>query len=198
MPAVSAERVSPSELPLPPGRTGLPLLGEAPRLMKDAYGFVEAGARRYGPIFRTSFLGKPTAIITGPDANGKFIDAEDVQRAGAMPPHVEALFGGNDLLPLLDGEPHRLRKHFIMAAFSHEALASYLPTLQQLVRAAIERWIQTGELRWLEELKRLAVEGICTTVIGLAPGPAIDRVIAEYDRVTAGFTARPLPSPWAA
>ena len=185
----------PADLPLPPGRAGLPLLGELPKLARDAYGFVEDGARRYGPIFRTRVLRQPTVVITGPDANGKFIDETDVQRSHAMPPHVEALFGGRDLLPLLDGPAHHLRKHFVMAAFTREALAAYLPTLEGLVRASIDRWAQAGEQRWLEPLKRLAVEGICTTVIGLPPGPVVDRLIAEYDRVTAGFTALPLPLP---
>jgi hypothetical protein len=33
-----------------------------------------------------------------------------------------------------------------------------------------ERWTAQGEMRWLDELKRLAIEVICTTVIGMQPG----------------------------
>src|SRR5881392_318025 len=130
---MSADR----ELPLPPGRSGLPLVGELPLMLRDAYGFVEERARRHGPVFRTRILGRPTAVITGPDASGKFIDEDDIQRGDAMPAHVEALFGGRGVLPLLDGEAHRARKRVIMAAFSREALASYLPGLQRLVTATL-------------------------------------------------------------
>src|SRR5205823_4359567 len=90
---------------------------------------------------------------------------------------------------------HARRKHFIMAAFSREALVAYLPTLRGLVQQRLAGWSAAGELAWQPELKRLAVEAICVTVLGLEPGPIVDQVIAEYDRVTAGFTALPIPLP---
>jgi len=111
-----------SKLPLPPGKSGLPYLGELPEILKDGFGFVEERARRYGSVFRTKILGQPTAVITGPDASAKFIDENDIQRAGAMPAHVQTLFGGR-ALPVLDGAEHHERKAFIMAAFTHDALA---------------------------------------------------------------------------
>jgi cytochrome P450 len=184
------------ELPIPPGRFGLPFIGEMPLILKDAYGFVEERARRYGPIFRTRMLGHPTAVITGPDANGKFIDADDVQRADAMPGHVQALFGGSGVLPLLDGEAHRTRKHFMMSAFTREAMIGYLPQLQRLVVESLAGWAAAGELRWLEPLERLAVEAITGPVMGISPGPTVDALVADYGRVLRGFTALPLPLPW--
>jgi cytochrome P450 len=191
---MSADR----ELPLPPGRSGPPLLGELPLMLRDAYGFVEERAQKHGPIFRTRILGRPTAVITGADANGRFIDEDDIQRAHAMPAHVESLFGGPGVLPLLDGEAHRARKRVIMAAFTREAIISYLPGLQRLVRTTLEGWAGAGEVTWPAPLKRLAVEAICSAVIGLPPGPAVDRVIADYDRVLAGFAALPIPLPFSA
>jgi cytochrome P450 len=182
-----------AELPLPPGHLGLPWLGEVSLLLRDGYAFVEERARRHGPIFRTRILGRPTAVITGADANGKFIDEADIQRADAMPPHVQALFGGRGVLPLLDGAAHRARKRVVMAAFTPEAIASYLPALQRLVAATLARWADDGEVCWPAPLKRLAVEAICSTVIGLPPGPRVDRVIADYELVLAGFAALPLP-----
>ena len=54
--------------PLPPGETGLPLLGETITLLKNGFAFVEAGARKHGPIFKTNIFFRPTAVITGPNA----------------------------------------------------------------------------------------------------------------------------------
>src|SRR5207253_3913333 len=117
--------------PLPPGSNGLPLLGETLALLRDGFGFVEERARRHGPVFRTRILGRPTAVITGPEATALFVDARKVQREGSMPPNIQLLFGGR-ALPVLDGDVHRERKHFIMAAFSADALAAYLPVLERL------------------------------------------------------------------
>ncbi|HEV3077592.1 MAG TPA: hypothetical protein VHB47_24440, partial [Thermoanaerobaculia bacterium] len=124
--------------PLPPGDAGLPLLGETLPFLKDGFGFVASRTARHGPIWQTRILGRRTAVLAGPDASGRFIDSE-VQRAGAMPPHVQELFGGSSL-PLLDGDPHLSRKTFILQAFTRDALAGYLPVIERMVAEALERW----------------------------------------------------------
>lgn len=180
--------------PLPPGETGLPVLGKTLEALKNGFAFVEAGARKHGPIFKTSLFGRPTAVITGPDASGLFIDASRVQRSGAMPPHIQTLFAGRSL-PLLDGQEHRDRKRLVMAGFSRDALASYLPTMQRLVSESVGRWSSGAKIRLFDEFKRLSIEMIAVTVLGLTRGPTLDRVLADYDVVTAGFASLPIPLP---
>jgi cytochrome P450 len=187
--------MSDQQTPLPPGRAGLPFLGEITDFLKDGFGFIERRAQRMGTVFKTKILGRPTAMIVGADAAGTFIDESLVQREGAMLPHVETLFGGRSL-PVLDGEDHRERKGFIMAAFTHEALATYVPQMQDQIAAALARWTAAGaEIRWLDELKRLALDTICTTILGLAPGPTLDAVARDYQIVGGGFSSLPLPLP---
>jgi retinoid hydroxylase len=180
--------------PLPPGKTGLPFLGEVNEFLKDGFAFVEERVRKYGPIFKTRILGRPTAVVVGPDAAGVFIDQSKVQRSGAMLPHIQTLFGGN-ALPVLDGEEHRERKAFIMAAFTREALAAYLPEIQRQVAAALARWAAQPEIRGLDELKRLSLEVICTTILGLTPGPTLDAVAKDYEIFNRGFSALPIGLP---
>jgi cytochrome P450 len=185
---------TPGRKPLPPGNSGLPLLGETHLLLRDGFGFVEERARRYGPVFRTHILGQPTAVITGPDATATFIDGDKVQREGSMPSHIQTLFGGR-ALPVLDGDVHRERKHFIMAAFSHDALAGYLPILQRLTADYLRRWADGGEIRWIDELKRLSLDAIGETLMGIPPGPTMDELRALYDVFFRGLGALPLPLP---
>jgi cytochrome P450 len=180
--------------PLPPGRTGLPVLGEVGDFLRDGFGFVEERARRLGPVFKTKILGRPTAVITGPDASGRFIDESVVQREGAMLPHIQTLFGGRSL-PVLDGDEHRERKAFVMAAFTREALESYVPEIQARVGAALASWATGSEIRWLDAFKGLALETICATILGLPPGPTLDAVARDYEIVGAGFSALPVSLP---
>jgi len=180
--------------PLPAGRSGLPLLGETLAFLKNGFGFVEERAHRFGPIFRTRILGRDTAVIVGPEASGEFIDLRHVQREGAMPAHVQELMGGR-ALPVLDGPEHFERKHFVLAAFGRDALASYVPKIQTLLSTFMNRWAASKEVGWLDELKLLSLQMICDTVLGMSPGPQMDRVRADYELVLAGFGSLPIPLP---
>jgi cytochrome P450 len=186
--------MSESRPSLPPGTPGWPILGETLSILRDPFGFFEAGARKYGPIFRTRLLGREAVVITGADAAAKFVDDADVQRAGAMPANVETLFGGRTV-PVLDGEAHHARKAVLMAAFSREAVAAALPRLRARLRAALGRWGSVPEIRAVDETRRLAIEIICETVFGIGAGPAMEEILADYGEVLRGFSALPVPLP---
>lgn len=185
---------SPARSPLPPGRSGLPLLGETIAFAKNPFRFIDERLAAHGRVFRSHVLGRPTVVLAGPDATAQFIDPERVMREGSMPPHIQELFGGRSL-PLLDGDAHRARKTLVLQGFTRAALASYLPAMQAIVESAFARWTGQGEIRWLDELKRLSIEVICTTVIGLQPGEEMEGLRRDYATVTGAFAALPIPLP---
>jgi cytochrome P450 len=185
---------SPARSPLPPGRNGLPLLGETIAFAKNPFRFIDQRLAAHGRVFRSHVLGRPTVVIAGPDATALFIDPERVMREGSMPPHIQGLFGGRSL-PLLDGDAHRARKSLVLQGFSRAALTAYLPAMQSIVEGAFERWSKQGEIRWLEEMKRLSIEVICSTVIGMQPGEEMEALRRDYATVTGAFAALPIPLP---
>ena len=67
---------------LPPGTSGLPLLGETLPFMKDMFGFIRTRTQRHGPVFRSNILGTPTAFISGPEVCDRWLDENQVQREG--------------------------------------------------------------------------------------------------------------------
>jgi cytochrome P450 len=183
-----------STTPLPPGSDGLPLLGETLSFAKNPFRFIEERLAAHGRSFRTNVLGRKTVVVAGADAAGRFIDSNVVMREGSMPPHVQELFGGRSL-PLLDGEAHKTRKNLVMKAFGRTALAAYLPAIQTSVERYFEKWSKAGEIRWLDEMKRLSIEVICTTVIGMEPGEEMDRLRRDYGILTGGFATLPINIP---
>jgi len=183
-----------STAPLPPGRGGLPLLGETLAFAKNPFRFVEERLAAHGRIFRTRVLGRNTIVLAGPEAAARFIDGSIVMREGSMPPHVQELFGGRSL-PLLDGDVHAARKRVVLQAFTHEALAAYLPSIESTVERYFAQWSGAGEIRWLDEMKRLSIEVICSTIAGLAPGEEMDRLRNDYDVLTRGFATLPINFP---
>lgn len=182
------------ETPRPPGHDGLPLVGETLSFAKNPFRFIEERLALHGRIFRSNVLGRRTAVVAGPEAAAHFIDPDIVMREGAMPPHVQELFGGRSL-PLLDGEVHSTRKKLVNQAFNRAALAAYLPIVQQTVERYFRAWPAAGEMRWLDELKRLSIEVICTTVMGMQPGDEMDRMREDYGTLTNGFATLPINVP---
>jgi len=182
------------ETPPPPGKNGLPLLGETLSFAKNPFGFIEQRLAAHGRIFRSHVLGRKTAVVAGPEAAGAFIDPKVIMRDGAMPPHVQELFGGRSL-PLLDGDVHLARKKLVNAAFNRAALSAYLPIIQQTVETYFHKWPAAGEIRWLDELKRLAIEIICTTVMGMPPSNEMDALRSDYGILTNGFATLPINIP---
>jgi cytochrome P450 len=180
--------------PVPPGSDGLPLLGETLAFAKNPFRFVDERLRAHGRIFRSRVLGRKTAVLSGPEAAGRFIDPDIVMREGAMPPHIQELFGGRSL-PLLDGEEHSARKKTVLRAFEPAALAAYLPVIQESVERSLRTWAGAGEIRWIDEMKRLSIEVICRIVPGMEPGQEMDRLRVDYGLVTGGFATLPIDLP---
>ena len=183
-----------SSTPLPPGRDGVPLLGETLSFAKNPFGFIDQRLAAHGRIFRSHVLGRKTAVIAGAEAAGRFIDGDVVMREGSMPPHVQELFGGRSL-PLLDGETHKVRKQLVNQAFTRPALTAYLVAMQEAVERYFGTWASAGEIRWLDELKKLSIEVICSTIMGMPPGDPMDRLRRDYGILTDGFATLPINLP---
>jgi cytochrome P450 len=185
---------TPGRKPAPAGTDGLPLLGETLAFAKNPFRFVDERLKAHGRIFRSRVLGRKTVVVAGPDAAGRFIDPADVMREGAMPPHIQELFGGRSL-PLLDGEEHVARKRAVLEAFTRPALASYIPGIEESVERSLAAWAGAGEIRWIDEMKRLSIEVICAAILGMSPGDSMDGLRRDYGLVTGGFATLPIDLP---
>ena len=184
----------PSE-PQPPGSTGLPGLGETLAFVKDPFGFIQHRRARYGRVFRTSLLGRTTAVLAGPEPLEAFYDPDNVVREGANPPNVQTLFGGGAVINNLDGAAHGLRSGSVSAALSREAIETYLPTMTRFIDAAFARWTGAGEIGLTEELKRLAIETLGAVFASIDSAPDLVALVKRCERIAAAFTALPIPLP---
>ena len=182
--------------PLPPGSSGLPLLGETLAFASNPFAFIHQRRTRYGDLFRTSILGNPTAFIAGPKHVATWLDDTKIQRGGAMPANLMALFGGNPgIVPLLDGELHAQRKRSLLAAFSGEAIAGYLPGLQGRIEAQLAKWLANGQGAVTAELKTLAIESLAGAILDLEPGEELARLLADNAILAKAFVALPINLP---
>jgi len=160
----------------PPGDRGLPLVGEAFSLLADPFAFARERAARHGPVVRSRLMARNLVVLSGPQTAEAFLDEANVRRAGAMPPHVAALFG-QGVVNQLDGAAHRTRKQHLMRALEPAALAHYLPQVRSLLRERMARWHAAGEVSLQDETLLATLDLVLGNFVGLRE---TDDVLARY------------------
>jgi retinoid hydroxylase len=173
---------------------GLPLLGETPAFIGNVYRFLTDRQQRYGNVFKSSALGRKIVFLAGTEGAEAFYNPENISRADAHPYPLVAMFGGINM-EMYDGPRHQGLKAMALTAFDHTALAGYLPALQRLIESTLERLSQAPEWSAVTELRRLAIEAICSNVLGLHPGVETTVMTRDYGFVLTGILSLPLAVP---
>ncbi len=180
---------------MPPGRYGLPWLGETLPFVRDPQRFHDARVRRYGPVFKTHLMGKPTVSVSGYDAC-LFVLTDGMSHlnwADGWPQTFRALLGRS--LFVQDGEEHRQKRRLLMAAFNGPALASYVPRMEARVLEHLVRWQAEGELTLLPRIKQLTFEIASDLMLGTDPGADTGPLARAFAALTGGFFTAPLRLP---
>ncbi|OUL27625.1 cytochrome P450 [Nostoc sp. 106C] len=182
---------------LPPGKSGLPILGETLAFIVDPYRFVNQRYQQYGPIFRTNILGRPTIVMVGPEAV-EFVLAKHMEyfswREG-WPENFKILLG--ESLFLQDGEEHRKNRRLMLPALHGPALANYVTTMEAITFSYLQKWQKQQEFIWFEEFKQLTFDIASQLLLGTNPGDENVRLSKLFKALTNGFfSINRLPLPF--
>lgn len=172
----------------------MPLLGETLAIADDMTGFLRTRAAQHGRIFKSNVFFRNVAFVSGPEAAAAMLDPERVDRAGGHPSHVRELFGGTNI-NMFNGPKHAGLKALLLEGFTREAFVEYLPAIDRLVTQSLESAVAAGEVKWADELRKLAIEIISQNVLGIAPSATTDEIRADYMAVLAGMTSVPISFP---
>lgn len=180
----------------PPGSLGLPFLGEALGFLKDPFAFQAARTRKHGLVWKTRILGATTVFFSGPEGFSFFMDPENFTREKGSPPHLRELLHP-DAVPFIDGDRHRARKRLLLAAFTPEAMASYVPALEKLIERYLARWTAApGELRLADELTQLAFDMANVLFAAADPAASDAAAAADFAALIKGAFAPPIKLPF--
>ncbi|KAK6781715.1 hypothetical protein RDI58_019511 [Solanum bulbocastanum] len=129
---------------LPPGSMGWPLLGEtiqffAPNTSFDIPPFVKERMQRYGPIFRTSLVGRPVIVSTDPDLN-YFIFQQEGKLFQSWYPYTFTEIFGRQNVGSLHGFMYKYLKNMVLNLFGPESLKNMLPEVEKIVNNNLKRW----------------------------------------------------------
>ncbi len=171
---------------LPPGRLGLPWLGETLSFLTQT-DFIDQRRRRYGPIFKTQILGRPTIIMVGPEAN-RFILSSHSDRFSnqGWPDSFKSLLGQKALV-IQDGPEHQRSRKLLMPSLHGPALANYLTTMERVSLAYLARWETQETITWFPELKKMTFEMASRILLGSEPGEENDRLFQWFGTLSQGL-----------
>jgi cytochrome P450 len=179
---------------LPPGRLGLPFVGETLAFLKNPFAFLAERQKRYGKVFKSSLVGRRIVFLSGTEGAEAFFDSDNISRADAHPFPLVDLFGGINM-EMYDGPKHQALKAMALTAFDHAAIAGYLPHMQAGFESSLARLAAASEFSGTAELRKLAIEAIAQNVMGLGRGAETDAICEDYGRLLRGLTSLPVPLP---
>lgn len=173
-------------LPLPPGKTGLPLIGETLQLLFDPK-FAEKRYKQYGSIFRTRLLGRPAVFMIGSEA-AEFVLSSHMDHFSwkdGWPESFKLLLGRS--LFVQEGDEHRRNRKLMMPAFHGPALARYVATMEYITQSYLTKWEQQQEFVWYNEFKQLTFDIASQIFLGTPPGEDTARLSSLFTTLTNGL-----------
>jgi retinoid hydroxylase len=182
---------STSVLPLPPGKSGLPWIGETISFLTDP-DFATKRRQQYGAIFRTHIIGRPTVVMSGAAAN-KFILSTHFDKFSwrdGWPDNFKELLGAS--LFLQEGAEHQRNRKLLMPAFHGKALTNYVKVMIEITDRYLTKWEKIGDLTWFPELKNLTFEIASVLLIGSEPGAETSELSRLFTELTNGLFTLPL------
>lgn len=127
--------------------------------------FFDKRRERYGNVFKTHILGKPTVRIIGATNARKILLNENSLVESQWPRSIQMLLGEGSLT-LAAGKVHTIRKRAILRAFTYDALSGYAVMTQTTIQKYINKWCCERDILGYNEFRSLAFELSCRVLLG--------------------------------
>ncbi|ATB33650.1 cytochrome P450 [Melittangium boletus DSM 14713] len=195
-PADASPPSPPETLPLPPGSSGLPLIGETLEYLRSSRAFAERRQRQYGAVFRSHVLGSPAAFLLGPEAVQWIFAGEGKYLKNRWSPGVRRLLGAH-CLAMLEGNEHLERRRLLAPHFSYASMRGFVPIIESLSRRHFERWTaRPGDFTLWPAMRELAFEIALALIFG-QDTVDLPFLMHHFKAWTAGlFSPFPIDLPW--
>lgn len=173
----------------PPHRSAIPYLGDAIAVFRNPLTYAQRHFKRYGPVWATTFRGKPTVVAVSAAAQRQIFDTNAANFLwhpgyGAM---GDELFG--DALFLLDGERHRFQRAMMTPAFHGKHYTSYLAAMNTAIDIHLATWGASGETDLYPQLRTIAFSLATNLLAGADFGAGQPHMQALFTTMIAGATS---------
>lgn len=185
------------KLNLPPGKLGLPLIGETISLIRNPRKFIQKRFEKNGAVFKTHILGNPTAFVTGAKGNQWVFSGENKYLRNHWPKSVQGLLGEN-CLNSIHGKEHKNRRKIMAPFFERKKVLDAFDTIANVVNEFIEKW-DTQEILDLRPTVRALTFRVMVEIIFGENRSKHEKLRSEFVKYNKGFiSALPLNLPFLA
>lgn len=182
-------------LPLPPGSMGWPIIGETLQLIMKGSDFFRERTASYGKIYKTHILGQKTIRVTGAHNVAKILQGEGTLVQSQWPPSTKLILG-DGALAHSKGEKHRWRRELIMKAFSPQALKSYVPAVQSIVKEHVDKWCKAGSIHGYPEARSMTFTVASKLLLGFdVADKQKQKMLLLFEDMLATLFSMPIPIP---
>ena len=181
---------------LPPGPR-LPAWCQSALGLVAAFPLLERCRQRYGPIFTVNALGGGTiVIVTAPrGVREVFVGSPDVLHGGAAIAFAHPEVGPHSIF-VIDGSRHLDERRLMTAAFRRDRLHSYLEVMCEVVARSVASWPRDRAFGVLPYTRRLTLEVILCTLLGVRRPERIEAMIATFMQLLDLLVVPGLVYPW--
>lgn len=180
-----------TQLSIPPGTYGWPLIGETMRLSsKKPEEFVQQRMKQYNKsILKTSILGERTAYFCGPAGNKLLFSGENRLVVTRWPRSVQNIFP----LSILTG--HSPRK-LVTSFLRKEHLRRHVETMDAVAGSHVDaEWAGRRRLNAARFVNRCVLALACHLFAGVDDPDQVSKLLGEIEALAAGVMQIPLKIP---
>ncbi|KAM3672975.1 cytochrome P450 26B1 isoform X1 [Ammospiza nelsoni] len=193
----AATRDKTCKLPIPKGSMGFPLIGETFHWLLQGSCFQSSRREKYGNVFKTHLLGRPLVRVTGAENVRKILMGEHHLVSTEWPRSTRMLLGPNTVANSI-GDIHRHKRKVFSKIFSHEALESYLPKIQLVIKDTLRAWSSEPEpINVYHEAQKLTFRMAIRVLLGFRiPDEELGRLFEVYQQFVENVFSLPVDLPF--
>ncbi|WVZ50845.1 hypothetical protein U9M48_002059 [Paspalum notatum var. saurae] len=185
---------------LPPGSFGLPVAGETFQFLRsspslDIADFYKLRLKRYGPLFKTSLLGKPMVVSMDMEVNHLVLGHEEKLFKSLYPDTMKNVFGKKTLENL--GSVHKYLRSLGVPFFAPKNLKeAFISEMEKTITESLRVWATNPSIEIKQSVKNMMFDLVIKKLVGLEPkSPRFMELRKNVDLFFRGMISFPLYVP---
>ncbi|XP_074309086.1 steroid (22S)-hydroxylase-like [Silene latifolia] len=198
---INSFKTKKSTLNLPPGKMGLPFIGETIGLVKPyptttLGNFMEEHIARYGKIYKSNMFGLPTIVSADPGLNRYILQNEGTQFECCYPKSLAGIFGKWSMLVVV-GDMHKEMRQIALNFMTQSRLKSiFLKEAENHTLLVLNSWKQNCSFSAQDESRKFTFNLMAKQILSLNPGDKDTELLKnKYSSFFKGIVSAPLNLP---